>query len=67
MPLLHICGSLDPWLETQTRIAQKRYEELGGRITVIIKEGEGHYLLAPKDLQPVLDFIVESVAARDSK
>ena len=39
--ILHVCGSLDPSLESQTRIAEKRYQELGGRITVIIKEGEG--------------------------
>jgi hypothetical protein len=65
--LFHVCGSLDPWLETQTRVAQKRYEELGGRITVIIKEGEGHYPLAPKDQQPVVDFIIKSVAAARSK
>jgi len=67
VPILHICGSLDPWLETQTRVAQMRYEELGGRITVIIKEGDGHYPLGPKNQQPVVDFIVKSVATRDSK
>lgn len=43
VPLFHVCGSLDPRLETQTKVAQKRYEALGGRITVVIKEGEGHY------------------------
>jgi hypothetical protein len=64
--LLHLCGSLDPWLETQTRVAQKRYQELGGRITVIIKEGEGHYPLAPKEQQPVVDFIIKRVAAAGS-
>ncbi len=67
VPLLHVCGSLDPWLETQTRVAQKRYQELGGRITVMIKEGEGHYPLAPENPQPVVDFIVKSVAAGDGK
>jgi len=67
VPLLHVCGSLDPWLETQTRVAQKRCQELGGRITVMIKEGEGHYPLAPKNPQTVVDFIVKSVAARESK
>jgi pimeloyl-ACP methyl ester carboxylesterase len=67
VPLLHVCGGLDPWLDTQTRVAQKRYQELGGQITVIIKEGEGHYLLAPKNQQPVVDFIIKSVAAGDSK
>jgi hypothetical protein len=59
VPLLHVCGSLDPALDTQTRVVEKRYKELGRSITIIIKEGEGHYPLAPKDPQPVVDFIVE--------
>lgn len=63
VPLLHVCGSLDPWLESHTRVVQKRYGELGGRITVMIQEGEGHYPLAPKNPQPIVDFIVKSVAA----
>jgi hypothetical protein len=60
--LLHVCGSFDPWLKSQTRVAEKRYKELGGQITVIIKEGEGHYPLAPKEPQPVVDFIIKRVA-----
>jgi lysophospholipase L1-like esterase len=59
VPLLHVCGSLDPWLESQTRVAEKRYKELGGSITVILKEGEGHYPLAPSDPRPVVEFITE--------
>ena len=55
VPLLHVCGSLDPSLNDNTRVVEKRYKELGGRITVIIKEGEGHYPLAPKDLPPVVE------------
>jgi len=42
-------ASLDPWLSDQTRVVEKRYKELGGQITVIVKEGEGHYPLAPKN------------------
>jgi pimeloyl-ACP methyl ester carboxylesterase len=64
VPLLHVCGSLDPWLDTQTRIAEKRYKELGGSITVIVKEGDGHYPLAPKDTKPVLDFISNCAQTR---
>jgi CubicO group peptidase (beta-lactamase class C family) len=63
VPLLHVCGSLDPWLESQTRVAEKRYKELGGQLTVIVKEGEGHYPLAPRDLEPVLDFITKAQGA----
>jgi pimeloyl-ACP methyl ester carboxylesterase len=57
VPLLHVCGSLDPALETDTRAVEKRYRELGGPITVIVKEGEGHYPLAPTDPKAVVDFI----------
>ncbi len=58
VPLIHACGSLDPWLESQTRVAEKRYKELGGRMTVIVDEGKGHYPTAPRDPKPVVDFIL---------
>jgi hypothetical protein len=60
IPLLHDCGSLDPWLESQTRVVEKRYKELGGQITVLIKEGVGHFPAAPKDLITVVDFVSTS-------
>ncbi len=56
VPLLHVCGSLDPAFATQTQVVEKRYKELGGEITVIVKEGEGHYPLGPKDPKPVVEF-----------
>ncbi|MDB6155303.1 MAG: hypothetical protein JWL90_3756 [Chthoniobacteraceae bacterium] len=59
VPILSVCGSLDPALKDQTRVLEKRYQELGGSITVILKEGEGHYPLAPKDPKAVVDFIAE--------
>jgi hypothetical protein len=58
VPILHDCGSLDPWLSDQTRVVEKRYKELGGQITVIVREGEGHFPLAPKDPKPVVDFVL---------
>ena len=39
-------------------MVEKRYKELGGQITVLVKEGEGHYPTAPKDPKPVVDFIL---------
>ena len=47
-------------LNDHTRVVEKRYKELGGQITVIIKDGDGHYPLAPKDRQPVVDFIIKN-------
>jgi hypothetical protein len=51
-------GSLDPWLKDQTRVVEKRYKELGGKITVLVTEGEGHFPLSRKDPKPVVDFIL---------
>jgi hypothetical protein len=58
VPVLHDCGSLDPLLNDQTRVVEKRYKELGGQITVIIRKGEGHFPLSPKDPKTVVDFIL---------
>ncbi len=58
VPVLHVCGSLDPMYASQTREAEKRYKELGGSMTVIVQEGVGHYPTAPKDPKPVVDFIL---------
>jgi hypothetical protein len=58
VPILHDCGSLDPWLDSQTRVVEKKYKELGGQITVIVREGEGHFPLATKDPKAVVDFIL---------
>jgi len=58
VPILHVCGSLDPWLDSQTRAAERRYRELGGRFTVLVEDGKGHFPTAPKDPKPVVDFIL---------
>lgn len=38
VPILHDCGSLDPWLK-----------DLGGKITVLVTEGEGHFPASRRD------------------
>jgi pimeloyl-ACP methyl ester carboxylesterase len=62
IPILHDCGSLDPWLGDQTRVVEKRYKELGGQIIVIVRDGEGHFPLAPKDPTSVVNFILAHAA-----
>jgi hypothetical protein len=59
VPLIHVCGSLDPAFDSQTKEVQKRYKELNGLFILVVKEGEGHYPLAPKDPKPIVDLIVE--------
>ena len=58
VPILHVCGSLDPMLQSQTRAAESRYKDLGAAMTVMIREGIGHYPTAPRDPTPVVDFIL---------
>ncbi len=58
IPVLHVCGSLDPVLASQTREAEKRYKEPGGSMTVVVQEGLAHYPTAPRDVKPVIDFIL---------
>ena len=62
VPLLHVCGSLDPWFTDNTLEVEKRYKKLGGKIQVIVKKGEGHYPLAPENPAPVVDFITRAVS-----
>ena|SRR5690348_18302444 len=59
-PILHVCGSLDPLLESNTREAERRYKKLGGKITVLVDESRGHFPTSPTDPQPVVQFITAS-------
>src|SRR5258706_4464466 len=52
VPILHVCGSLDPWLDRDTRVAAKKYKELRGAFTVIIRQGEGPFSTRPQEPQP---------------
>jgi pimeloyl-ACP methyl ester carboxylesterase len=58
--ILHVCGSLDPWFKDTTLEAEKRYKKLGGQIEVIVKQGVGHYPLAPADPAMVAGFIAQA-------
>jgi pimeloyl-ACP methyl ester carboxylesterase len=58
VPILHVCGSLDPWLDRDTRVAEKNYKKLGGHFKVIIRKGEGHFPTRQGDPKPVVEFIV---------
>ncbi len=60
IPVLHVCGSLDPNLNSQTREVEKRYNRLGGKMTVIEDKGKGHYPLSPNNPAQAIDFIVKN-------
>ena len=56
IPVLHVCGSLDPWYPVNTRDVKKKYQQLGGNMKVILKEGAGHFD-AIQDPAPIVEFI----------
>ena len=60
IPILNICGGLDSNLMNQIREAEKRYKELGGRVTLVTKEGKGNSLLVSEILDTVVDFITKN-------
>lgn len=67
VPLVHDCGGLDPWLKSETRVAESRYKKLGGKIKVFIKEGVGHFPLQPQDPKPIVDLIVAAQKGKDAQ
>jgi len=60
IPILHVCGSLDPWYAGNTAAAKIKYRQLGGHMKVMVKEGAGHFDALPPDPAPIVDFIVGS-------
>ena len=61
VPLLHVCGSIDPVLGKNSTPIEGIYQHLGGRISVMIKEGAGHHPHSLRDSKPIADFIEQSV------
>ena len=64
IPLLHVCGSIDPILNEFSNPIEAIYQQLSGRISVMIKEGAGHHPHSLRDPTPIADFIEQSVNAK---
>src|SRR3954447_9600592 len=63
VPLLHVCGSLDFLLERNTLLIEQRYHQLGGRITVMVKEGTAHHPHSLRNPKPIADWVEQNVQA----
>ena len=55
--LLNICGSADSLLPRNTLAIENRYQQLGGRITVMIKDGHAHHPHSLKNPKIIADWI----------
>jgi len=57
--LLNVCGSADFLLQRHTLPIEDRYQQLGGRVTVMIKDGQAHHPHSLRDPGPIADWIVQ--------
>jgi hypothetical protein len=64
VPVLHVCGSIDPILGNHTLVVENIYQQLGGRISVMIKDGVAHHPHSLRDPKPIADFIEQPSAGR---
>jgi pimeloyl-ACP methyl ester carboxylesterase len=60
VPLLHINGSIDPVLGKNSNVIEGMYQQWGGRITTMIKEGKGHHPHSLRDPKPIADWIEQN-------
>jgi pimeloyl-ACP methyl ester carboxylesterase len=60
IPILHLVGDADDLvpLEENTRVLEKRYRALGGRIEVMVKKGVGHHPHSLANPAPIIDYIL---------
>ncbi len=60
VPILSVCGDADDVvpLDENTRVLERRYQELGGPIKVIVKPGVGHHPHSLKDPAPIVEFVL---------
>ena len=65
--LLNICGSLDFLLQRHTLLIEERYHQLGGRITVMIKDGQAHHPHSLRNPKPIADWIVEHMQPAEER
>ncbi len=57
--LLNVCGSADFLLQRHTLPIENRYQQLGGRITVMIKDGHAHHPHSLKNPKRIADWMAE--------
>ncbi|ETZ21404.1 alpha/beta hydrolase [Pedobacter sp. V48] len=61
VPLLSICGSEDFLYEKNTLSIENIYLQMGGRMTILVKEGTAHHPHSLRDPSPIVDWVVKNV------
>src|SRR6202050_3780678 len=63
VPVLQVCGTIDPLLGPHTSALEAVYQQFGGRISMMIKEGYAHHPHSLRNPKPIADFIEQSAQA----
>ncbi len=63
VPVLQVCGTIDPILGKNASAIEAIYQEFGGRISMMIKEGYAHHPHSLRNPKPIADFMEQSVQA----
>jgi len=63
VPILQVCGALDPLLGAYASAIEAIYRQFGGRVSMMIKEGYAHHPHSLRNPKPIADFIEQSVQA----
>jgi hypothetical protein len=58
VPFFCVSGAQDTALTVNPRVLEKKYQDMGEKVTVLIQEGVARYPTGPKDTKPILDIIV---------
>ncbi|WP_052572999.1 alpha/beta fold hydrolase [Haloferula sp. BvORR071] len=63
VPILAVIGMADDGVPPKENIdlVEERYKQLGGKIEIIRKPGEGHHPHSLKDPTPIVEFVVKAV------
>lgn len=61
VPVLMVCGSVDPLMQRFAGPIEALYPQFGGRVSMIVKEGAGHHPHSLRNAKPIADFIEQSV------
>jgi hypothetical protein len=61
VPVFQVCGTLDPLLGPYTSAIEAIYQQFGGRISMMIKEGYAHHPHSLRNPKPIADFIEQSI------
>ena len=62
VPIMLVCGTIDPILSKFSLPIESIYQNAGGRVSMILKEGAAHHPHSLHDPMPMAEFIERSVS-----